>query len=803
MQGCSSKLDLSWESFRTVVTLYQDPEPNSDSPAAVSGSNGANRVPLLDVNRLTVEAARPAPSVSQATQKERATTRERERRERERGRLVIRSPSPPPSTSATEVTDRLNATVDEGYSLSCGMRPTEDDFSPFHTPSWTPTGGRPGKDFEVSRKLWYLTLRRKGRFSQRRAQDYAMALAQSGVPSPSGDAAVYLTLDLLRDLGITSYGDGLRVLESIKALPLRGFDHLHPGSSAGGGLKKADCRSVFEAETSAKKRNGVGESQSPAAGSISPPPAQQNAPRSSQRSQGHLLFHLDYQLSHVHYLVPDVVRQFSYFSPDHGLLWIDLVGKDKLPEESADTVQSGSAKPGIPTGATLKKLSSGSFGTAAKKRRQRAPATPTSPSTSAAMKNFYTPPRERFLRLPSCQGIPVVSGESTTLKKSTAGGLTTWAARLDQFVLYNPMTGDRREVDLDPDPAVLLSPLLNEVEPLPRLIRDPFFPGRLAFTLRVATLEAEPQADTMRTLTNRWTFYVDLMDNYLLSVHRVDSFALANLRARCEENHWREDLSSYEVREFLLHLLENFALEYQKAFLITGSYLDVAESHVLKLSQGRHRTQRKAFRQEGTKTAPNGSQRPIMRNGRFAQGLRNLSVPPDVMQSLEGHRLPQLDIKLKNYRHLAEFLFRLHRRAVIYEKVIAFNRQVIFDELLGELSCSNIIIQSEMKPLFDTLQEEVQDLRHRAERLVSLHLSLTQFRMDRLMSLLTITTMFLLPMAFAATVWGMRFYLPETTLDAGYGLAWIIMFLWTALLTAVLLLVGKWKKLQTLENLLK
>jgi magnesium transporter len=86
-----------------------------------------------------------------------------------------------------------------------------------------------------------------------------------------------------------------------------------------------------------------------------------------------------------------------------------------------------------------------------------------------------------------------------------------------------------------------------------------------------------------------------------------------------------------------------------------------------------------------------------------------------------------------------------------------------------------------METLFDQLNEEM-------NQLLSLYISLSSQRTNEVMRILTIFSVFFLPLTFIVGVYGMNFqFMPELSWKYGYALVWIGMI-------AVTIFVWRWFK---------
>lgn len=90
----------------------------------------------------------------------------------------------------------------------------------------------------------------------------------------------------------------------------------------------------------------------------------------------------------------------------------------------------------------------------------------------------------------------------------------------------------------------------------------------------------------------------------------------------------------------------------------------------------------------------------------------------------------------------------------------------------------------ELEIIYDQLQEELQQA-------LNLYISLSAQKSNEVMRILTIFSVFFLPLTFIVGVYGMNFkYIPEIDWPMGYALVWMLM----ALITSCIYIWFRWKK---------
>lgn len=119
-------------------------------------------------------------------------------------------------------------------------------------------------------------------------------------------------------------------------------------------------------------------------------------------------------------------------------------------------------------------------------------------------------------------------------------------------------------------------------------------------------------------------------------------------------------------------------------------------------------------------------------------------------------------------------LYLLRRKASVYKKML-----FLFNELVKKQSFVNENWESYLKEVVDTgekLEYYADQLYEDANNLLNIHLSLASHRTNEVMKVLTILTVFFLPLTFIVGIYGMNFsYMPEMRSDFGYAGVWIVM----------------------------
>jgi magnesium transporter len=133
---------------------------------------------------------------------------------------------------------------------------------------------------------------------------------------------------------------------------------------------------------------------------------------------------------------------------------------------------------------------------------------------------------------------------------------------------------------------------------------------------------------------------------------------------------------------------------------------------------------------------------------------------------------------------LIEEIYFLKRKASVFKRMLHLTIDVV--PRLG-------LTGEHAQPLLQDLKDEAQrlwfyadELLENTNSLLNLHISLVSHRTNEVMRLLTVFSVFFLPLTFIVGVYGMNFeYMPELKSRAGYPLVWLVMlgvsfgiFLW-------------------------
>lgn len=128
--------------------------------------------------------------------------------------------------------------------------------------------------------------------------------------------------------------------------------------------------------------------------------------------------------------------------------------------------------------------------------------------------------------------------------------------------------------------------ILNTTLPLPHLRTGNYSSSgnvQFSFVLRATTPveDISGNDDNIRDLTNRWTVFVDLTNNLIATVHRVDSKSLSKLRgnfaATCRE---------LSLEDFMAKVVEMFIADFDSALEAQERQLDYHEERLMHRTSG-------------------------------------------------------------------------------------------------------------------------------------------------------------------------------------------------------------------------
>ncbi|MCS6969191.1 MAG: CorA family divalent cation transporter [Cytophagales bacterium] len=119
-------------------------------------------------------------------------------------------------------------------------------------------------------------------------------------------------------------------------------------------------------------------------------------------------------------------------------------------------------------------------------------------------------------------------------------------------------------------------------------------------------------------------------------------------------------------------------------------------------------------------------------------------------------------------------LYLLRRRASVIKNMLTS-----LHEIMLKASASFVDKSPYLQDVIDNtsrLQYQAAQLYEDANNLLSIHLSLSSHRTNEVMRVLTIISVFFMPLTFIVGIYGMNFkYMPELEMEWGYAMTWLLM----------------------------
>ncbi|KAG5482763.1 hypothetical protein CUR178_06803 [Leishmania enriettii] len=286
---------------------------------------------------------------------------------------------------------------------------------------------------------------------------------------------------------------------------------------------------------------------------------------------------------------------------------------------------------------------------------------------------------------------------------------------------------------------------------LPQVCESPVYPGQYLLNLRVATDKIAISDDSVTELTNRWIIVVDLKQHIVITLHRVDTHGMANLRAQ-----WKRVIENSNVsfQEFLLKVIDDAIYTYLLSLDVHTALLDKCEA--------------KLFVDKPSMTTPVASGHYI--DKRILHHFARSSRSPFLRRLLD-----EQDRSPMNKGEMNRFLHHLHRRTSVQHRMLSVTQTVLARAFTKLRLCSREMA-GQMCASCIEINDRAMEVRDDAKRLLNLHISLQSFRTNELMAVLTRVTMLFTPVTFLAGVYGMNFQknFPELTWDYGYPFFWVM-----------------------------
>jgi magnesium transporter len=163
-----------------------------------------------------------------------------------------------------------------------------------------------------------------------------------------------------------------------------------------------------------------------------------------------------------------------------------------------------------------------------------------------------------------------------------------------------------------------------------------------------------------------------------------------------------------------------------------------------------------------------------------------IQIFKEVLQTFEGPALKlaaELDyyeskVFLKNPKHydLTNGMYWLKRKAEVSKRVLQLSKTVL-DNLSRESSDPQV---QDLLDLYLRLLNMYEEIDNAINNLINIYIGLASQRTNEVMRVLTIFSVFFMPLTFIVGIYGMNFrYMPELNAKAGYPLTMLVMLLIT------------------------
>ncbi|CCW67805.1 unnamed protein product [Phytomonas sp. Hart1] len=299
---------------------------------------------------------------------------------------------------------------------------------------------------------------------------------------------------------------------------------------------------------------------------------------------------------------------------------------------------------------------------------------------------------------------------------------------------------------------------------VPQVVESLNYPGQFMLLLRVATQEISISADSILELTNRWIIIVDLRQHIVITLHRVDTTSMAELRRQ-----WRKVMESSAVsfQEFLLKIIDDAMRTYQLSLDVHADLLDRCERKLL------------IYDASNANGAKNSSNRKSMNDLRILKHFTDGSRSSFLSRLLDPKGNSRVD-----KRELNNFLHHLHRRTSVQHRMLNITQEVLAQAFTKLQLCSKEMAQQMCSNCIE-LRGRALEVRDDAKTLLNLHISLQSFRSNELMMVLTRVALLFTPCTFLSGVYGMNFVnMPELSWRYGYVFFWSV--------SALLVIMMQW-----------
>ena len=269
---------------------------------------------------------------------------------------------------------------------------------------------------------------------------------------------------------------------------------------------------------------------------------------------------------------------------------------------------------------------------------------------------------------------------------------------------------------------------------LPQLITAPNEPNQFLIIVRIAAESTSIEEDSLHMLTNRLMIAVNLETHTVITLHRKDTRAIAQLRAA-----WNKSQLPQSV--FLCKLLDECLITYVDALHDSESLLDEYESLMLKLTVG--------------KAAAATSQ-----SDQMFGGMANLHNKEYQQQMTHSNSFSR--------QRMNQLLYHLHRRCSVYNRMLTLMQSTL-ESAYAALNITSEEYAEQMSRSCGELGLKAETLHDNCQNLLNLHLALVAFRTNELMNILTTFSAVFIPITFVCSVYGMNFTnMPELLWHNGY-----------------------------------
>lgn len=147
-------------------------------------------------------------------------------------------------------------------------------------------------------------------------------------------------------------------------------------------------------------------------------------------------------------------------------------------------------------------------------------------------------------------------------------------------------------------------------------------------------------------------------------------------------------------------------------------------------------------------------------------------VAPSLALETELDQL-ETQIVLKNQTHaVLRKLYHLKRKATVCMRILRLTKPII-DNLSGNTTA---IVHQDLREFFLSLETSYDHSIEKGSTLLNLYVSLSSQRTNEVVRILTLFSVFFMPLTFIVGIYGMNFeFMPELRHPLGYPLVWFVM----------------------------